>query len=75
MHSGPPATMTHRKACLPLPRGQAKHVPTKANGPKRPRFEGREGGGTPVKGPSKFGMSDPGLDFPIAVMAHSPRIG
>ena len=75
MHSGPPATITHRKLRLPLPGRQAKPAHTKAQSLKPPRFEGREGREIPEKGPSKAEIRFSDLDFPIAVVAHSPRIG
>ena len=75
MHSGPPATRPPRQTRQPLPGRQAKRAHTKAQRMKPPRFEGCEGRGTPVKGPSKVEISVSGLDFTIAVVAHSPRIG
>lgn len=75
MHSGPPATITHRKTRLSLPGRQAKRAHTQAQNLKPPRFEGHEGRGTTVNGPSKAEIRATGLDFPIAVVPHSPRIG
>ena len=75
MHSGPPATITPRQARQPLPGRQAKRAHTKARSLKPARIKGCEGRGTRVKGPSKAVSSATGIDFPIAVVAHSPRIG
>lgn len=75
MHSGLPANITHRKTRLSLPGRQAKRGHLMASGSIAPSAVGHEAGNVPVKGPLMAGSRMSRFDFPIAVMAHSPRIG
>lgn len=75
MHSGPPATIAHRNHRLCLHYGQAKPGQTNCVNPVPHEVFARKAPQNSAEPHSTTGSTIPILDFPIAVMEHSPRLG